>query len=413
MLRKSFFFLVWFFSALTFALSLGVSNGYNIGPTLVFISSLSLLYLKVSWKELDEDDKRLFYVFLAFGLSMFFFVYIDGFYIRELDRPSRFILALPVLLLLLQAKGRINWLWYGVIIGAVLAFTLAVYERFYLGYGRAHGSEHPIMFGDTAMMLGLLSFASSTNFLSQKKYVWLVLSIFAGLCGVGASILSASRGGWIALPLIGCFLLWESRYLFSKKIFLSVVGGTVILLIVIVILPQTGVQQRINQTITSISQYGSGENKASSLGMRFEMWKAAFYLFQESPVLGIGEYGEKPEKRRLVSEGLVSPEVIQFSHAHNEYINALAQRGIVGLAFLLAVYLIPMRLFLKKMRQYEHNWRVKSYAMAGAVIPMAYMDFGLSQVMFSHNIGVIMYTFPIVCFWAAVRWAEREERNEA
>jgi O-antigen ligase len=30
-------------------------------------------------------------------------------------------------------------------------------------------------------------------------------------------------------------------------------------------------------------------------------------------------------------------------------------------------------------------------------------------VMFSHNIGVMMYAFPIVYFWAAVRWAEREE----
>ncbi|WP_421856272.1 O-antigen ligase family protein [Marinomonas sp.] len=408
MLRGVFFIFVWFFASLTFAISIGISGGYGIATSLLLICSASLVYLKPKWPELTEDDRRLFYTFLAFGLSMFFFVFIDDFQLRDLDRPSRFILVLPVLLLLLQEKNRKVWLWYGVVIGAIFAFGLAWYERFILGYVRAEGGQHPIMFGDTGMLLGMLSFASSIYFLSHKRYFWLVLSLIAGGCGVGASVLSASRGGWVALPLIGFFLYWQSRFLFKRRtwFFLGIV--TCLLIISAVLIPQTGVKERIDEAFGDISHYASGVNKDTSVGLRFEMWKAAFYMFQESPVLGAGMHSSIVVKKELLDEGLVIPEALAYDHAHNEYINALGYRGIVGLAFLLLVYLVPLRLFLKKMDQYKEDWNIKSYAMAGALVPMCYMDFGLSQVMFAHNIGVMMYAFPIVYFWAAVRWAEKE-----
>jgi O-antigen ligase len=409
MLRELFFALAWLFAALTFAISIGVPNGYGIATSLLFLSSASLVYLKPRWSELEEDDKRLIYAFLAFALSMFAFIYIDDFRVRDLDRPSRFILVIPVMLLLLQSKNHKVWLWYGVVIGAVLAFALAWYEREVLGYGRAKGGEHPIMFGDTGMMLGMLSFVASAFFLSHKRYVWLTLSLLGGLCGIGASVLSASRGGWVALPLIGFFLFWQCRFLLSKKTWIVTAIISVSLLVAVVLIPQTGVKQRINETIDNVIQYDDGINKETSVGLRFEMWKAAFYMFEDSPVLGMGKHSSVVEKKRLLDEGLIDPAALKYGHAHNEFINALGYRGVVGLAFLLVVYLVPLRLFLKKMYQYRDNWNIKSYAMAGALVPMCYMDFGLSQVMFSHNIGVMMYAFPIVYFWAAVRWAEREE----
>ena len=413
MLRNVFFGFVWLLAAGTFTLSIGLPNGYGITTTLIFICSASLFYLKPQWSQLIEDDKRLFYAFLAFALSMFFSVYLDGWFVRELDRPSRFILVLPVLLLLLQSKSHQVWLWYGVVSGAIAAFVLAYYERFFLGYERASGGEYPIMFGDTAMLLGLMSFAAGAYFLSQKRHGWLVFALLAGVCGLGASVLSGSRGGWVALPLVGFFILWQSRSLLSKRTFWGTIASVAIVIFLAISIPQTGIQKKINQTIYSLSQYSEGGDRATSLGTRFEMWKAALYLFQEAPVFGAGEYGEKHLKQRLIDDGLVAPEVIHYSHAHNEFLNALSQRGIFGLAFLMLVYLVPLRLFLRKMKEHEDNWQIKSYAMAGALIPMCYMDFGLSQVMFSHNIGVMMYAFPIVYFWAATRWAEREELGES
>lgn len=400
---------VWFSAALTFALSLGISSGYGIGTVLIFLSSFALCVLKPKLSEFTKEDRVLFSIFALYAIAMFVFAYLDGWHVRELDRPSRFILALPVMLLLLKLVGRVQWLWFGVVLGAILAFTLAVYERSVLGFGRAQGSQHPIMFGNIGMMLGLISFVSSMYFLAKKRYLWLALGIVGGLCGIGASVLSASRGGWVALPLIGFFLLWQSRFLLGKKTLVGALATSVFLIVVAVAAPQTGIKDRIDEAVSDIVKYDTGVDKKTSVGLRFEMWKAALIMFKSSPFIGVGEYGSVSVKAKIVEEGTVSKEVLGYSHAHNEYINALGLNGIVGFIFLMGIYLIPLKLFLKKIRQYPENWNVKSYAMAGALVPMSYMDFGLSQVMFSHNIGVMMYAFPIVYFWAAVRWAEREE----
>lgn len=400
---------VWFSAALTFALSLGISSGYGIGTVLIFLSSFALCVLKPKLSEFTKEDRVLFSVFALYAIAMFVFAYLDGWHVRELDRPSRFILALPVMLLLLKLVGRVQWLWFGVVLGAILAFTLAVYERSVLGFGRAQGSQHPIMFGNIGMMLGLISFVSSMYFLAKKRYLWLALSIVGGLCGIGASVLSASRGGWVALPLIGFFLLWQSRFLLGKKTLVGALATSVFLIVVAVAVPQTGIKDRIDEAVSDVVKYDTGVDKKTSVGLRFEMWKAALVMFKSSPFIGVGEYGSVSVKAKIVEEGIVSKEVLGYSHAHNEYINALGLNGIVGFIFLMGIYLIPLKLFLKKIRQYPDNWNVKSYAMAGALVPMSYMDFGLSQVMFSHNIGVMMYAFPIVYFWAAVRWAEKEE----
>ncbi|MFT6404821.1 MAG: O-antigen ligase [Marinomonas primoryensis] len=399
---------VWFSAALTFALSLGISSGYGIGTVLIFLSSSALCVLKPKLSEFTKEDRVLFSIFALYAIAMFVFAYLDGWHVRELDRPSRFILALPVMLLLLKLVGRVQWLWFGVVLGAILAFTLAVYERSVLGLGRAQGSQHPIMFGNIGMMLGLISFVSSMYFLAKKRYLWLALGIVGGLCGIGASVLSASRGGWVALPLIGFFLLWQSRFLLGKKTLVGALATSVFLIVVAVAVPQTGIKDRIDEAVSDVVKYDTGVDKKTSVGLRFEMWKAALIMFKSSPFIGVGEYGSVSVKTRIVEEGIVSAEVLGYSHAHNEYINALGLNGIVGFIFLMGIYLIPLKLFLKKIRQYPDNWNVKSYAMAGALVPMSYMDFGLSQVMFSHNIGVMMYAFPIVYFWAAVRWAERE-----
>ncbi len=413
MLDKLFRLCVWLFASLTFAISLSYPSGYNIGATLIFLPGLIFLFMRDPKLSIDKNDLRLIMTFAIYGLSMFFFVYLDGLHIRELDRPSRFILVLPIALLLIRLKGPREWLFYGVVIGAISAAILGIYERIYLGLGRAHGDEHPIMFGNIAMMLGLVSFVCALYFYSKKNIIWTALSLLGCVCGVAASVMSASRGGWVALPLVGLFLLWNSRFLLGKKRLLKITLSILVVFLTAFFVPQTGVEGRIDQAIDDITLYGQGIDKETSVGLRFEMWKGAIKMFEASPLIGVGEYGSYAFKEDLIRDGVVSEKVLMHTHAHNEYLNALGLTGILGFMALMLVYIVPLKLFLGKMKEYQDDWNIRSYAMAGALIPMCYMDFGLSQVMFSHNIGVMMYAFPIVYFWAAIRWAEREELAKA
>jgi len=63
----------------------------------------------------------------------------------------------------------------------------------------------------------------------------------------------------------------------------------------------------------------------------------------------------------------------------------------------LALYLVPMLMFFKP---YLHDDRpdLRVLAMAGMVIPMMFMDFGLTQTFLSHNSGRIV----LCSFWMCV-----------
>ena len=85
---------VWFFSSISLAFSLVLHNGYSLGIFVLFLLSL-VFYFPLKKRnspfEFIKLDTALFVVLLVYGLAMMFFVYLDGWHTRELDRPSRFI----------------------------------------------------------------------------------------------------------------------------------------------------------------------------------------------------------------------------------------------------------------------------------------------------------------------------------
>ncbi|MCB5161478.1 O-antigen ligase family protein [Marinomonas algarum] len=404
--------LAWFFAGLTFAISVGMPGGYNIGGALIFLSSIGLIFIKPKWALLNKQDRLLFWTFFSFAISMFIAVAMDSMSIRELDKPSRFLVVLPVLVLLLNVTNRKEWLWYSVLFGAIFAFSMALHERVVLGDRRSGVGINEIMFGNTAMLLGLLSFAGAIYFYSQKRYAWMWLSIIGGFAGIGGSVLSGTRGGWVGLPFIGLFLFWQCRDLLGRKLLLSVFSVVILSLVTVVAVPQTGVQKRVNDAVSDITKYLDGSRRATSVGVRFDLWKSSVLIVKQAPIFGVGASQITPLRKELAADNLISKASSRFGHAHNEYFDALAKRGIVGLVFLLMVYLVPLKLFLNKLKEHKTDWRIRSYAIAGALIPMGYIDFSLTQGMLSHNIGVVMYAFPVVYFWAALRWAEREALEE-
>ncbi|MDT9702132.1 O-antigen ligase family protein, partial [Streptomyces sp. P17] len=97
--------------------------------------------------------------------------------------------------------------------------------------------------------------------------------------------------------------------------------GAVLLLVAIVYgLPQTGVQQRVDEAVSDISLYVSGGERDTSLGLRFELWRGAAQLIQERPLLGWGESGYRNAMEALGEQGVISPMAAEFGHAHNEFI---------------------------------------------------------------------------------------------
>ncbi|CAG8998520.1 MAG: hypothetical protein CENE_00471 [Candidatus Celerinatantimonas neptuna] len=399
---------------LTFALSLTLRSGYSYGATMLLLGALGLFLcqrqrFRISWNRVDT---LLLMTFVIYGLSFIFFRFVHVVEMTGFDKPSRFVLVLLVYCFLRKYPPRREWIWFGVSLGAFSGAILALYQRLAFDNMRVGGFMHPIMFGDIGALLGLLSFVGLVYFWSERHFIQASFMVIGGISGLIVSVLSGSRGGWIAIPMALVYIFWQSRDLIGRLRAKVILVFFAVAAVLVVSIPQIGVSQRIDEAASNIKNYVNSTNVDTSVGLRFEMWKAAIYLFLKEPVVGVGKYDLHQQKQELVNQGLVDQSIVRFDHAHNEYLTNLSEYGIIGFVLLMFLYLVPLRLFMRKARQYKHDWRMKCLAMAGVLIPMCYMDFALTQSMFSHNSGVMIYTLAIIIFWSALRSDEALELTQ-
>jgi O-antigen ligase len=267
---------------------------------------------------------------------------------------------------------------------------------------RAAGYTHPIQFGNISLLFGILCFAGLGWAASQRRSVfWYVLmscGIFFGLLG---SLLSGSRGSWISLLAVLPVAYFCHGGLLNKR-HMAVCFATVLLLFgVLQALPESPVETRIKLAVTEMQEYSDSGTSTTSVGARLEMWRAGLLLIQERPWLGWGKTGYLQGQANLVQAGKVRLVPGEHNHLHNEYLDALVKRGLLGFVALLALYLVPLVLFARRVR--DSNRVARPYAVAGVLLIVSYMVFGLTQSFLTHNNGVMMLLFMLVILWSLLR----------
>jgi O-antigen ligase len=318
----------------------------------------------------------------------------SGFEPRFFENPGKQLLAVTIVALVTLTRPKEVWFWPGVFIGAIGSAILASYQRFGLDIPRAEGFHMAIMFGDIAMALGLMALASIERFAGTR---WALFPFAAFLSGAAASIMSGSRGGWIALLFSFVPLYSYGRPAMKRRIVILVavsatlfVGGYFV--------PESNIKQRVAEAVTDISRYETHGSADSSVGARFEMWKGAWKMFSEHPVSGVGRANFHDALGRLIDRGKISPAVRDFHHAHNEMLNTLATEGLIGGLTLAFLYAAPIMFFMRCLRRDDAS---KPYALAGLLLVLSFIDFGLTQVLFAHHVGSGFYALT-VCLLAGI-----------
>lgn len=306
-----------------------------------------------------------------------------GFEGRYMENPIKMVLAVFAIGLILLLRPRGEAFWFGLFAGSFGSTGFAIYQRFVQLLPRAEGFSMPITFGDIAMAMGLMSLASVQIFAKTR---WAVLPYLSFFAGVVASILSGSRGGWLALLLSFVPLYSYGRHALGRRSLLIIVTS-VGLLGAACVVPQVGVRERILDISREITLYNNG-NPDSSVGARLEMWKGASILFIEHPVSGVGRANFNLGLNELIARGKINPAMEDYRHAHNELLNALATQGLFGALALIALYAAPLMFFTRQLRQAGPH---RPYALAGVLLVLSYIDFGLTQVMFAHHISAAFY----------------------
>lgn len=389
---------------LLMSLALVVPSGYSLGALMLLLGSLVLLLIREPMAFVMQRREWLIVaVFSAYAVVVIAEAWWMG-SMRAMDRPSRFILAIPALLLLLAYPPRAAALWSGLALGGLLTCAWAIWQKGVLDVSRASGHTYVIQYGNISMLTGVLCLAGLGWAVCQPRArLWVTLLLFGAMGGVLASLLSGTRGGWVGLPVVAWVLYKGYGDQMSGRWRLG--AGLVMVAVVVVAyaVPQTGVQHRVERAISDVTRY-IDDDRASSLGARFEMWKGAGSMFLERPLTGWGQTGYEKRMLEYAEQGNVDVYAAGFGHAHNEFLDMAAKRGIFGLLAILALYLVPIRLFSRHISQ--PDLCLRSISVAGVLLGVMYFDFGLSQVFLAHNSGVMIYAFLLPVMWATMRVEE-------
>ncbi len=312
----------------------------------------------------------------------------------KLDTQLRFLYSLPLFYLLIKYRPSRDALWFGVSVGAILSGLYALSESINVVDGmiivleRAKGTTYEILFGDLSLLFATLSLIAFKGFKESKKIESFIF-ILGVIFGVIGSILSASRGGWIAIPFVGIYL----GYIYKEKWSLSLakvfVWAFLFLLFAGLMVRQFSLEQRFIEPIETINKIADGKFVHGSTGDRIEMWRASLMLICESPWIGhgLGAYNSKVQE--LIAADKVAAPIGIHKEPHNDLLSVGVSRGAVGIISLLALYLCPIyRLSRDAKREHGGDHRVETAATATMIM---YLVFGLTDTVTVDKLFIAMY----------------------
>ncbi|MFY9179484.1 MAG: O-antigen ligase [Venatoribacter sp.] len=386
-----------------------LTNSISVGPVIILVTS-AIFFLNHFSIRLEQDDKKFISVLLLYFILGVFDTILRWQNISNMDLFVRYAVAAWFIYYLAQQQIQTWVLWSGYAIGAISVGIYAIYAKFYLHQVRVDTEAlNAIRFGNYSLMLGFFCIA---GIFWAKNLKWkrtsVVLMLLAAVGGILASLLSGTRSGWISYPMIFAMLiLFFYDHVQKKYLILASLSG-LILLATLVALPQTNVQNRIKEAVSDIEKYTQG-NSSSSVGYRFDMWRSGYAAFLEKPIFGFGETAFRPfQEDRVKFDGL-NPGILEHPHLHNQYIEELAMRGIIGLFIFLVFLIIPLRLFLKRIHNSDDN--IRALALAGTLSIICMIDFCLTQAMLRVTSGVMFFVFNLVFIWALMRQEERKQEK--
>jgi O-antigen ligase len=214
---------------------------------------------------------------------------------------------------------------FGVLSIILSALYGLFYQYLYQGITRIDSTFMALDFGALLLMYSI--FVMTYLFFAENGLKFKYLSASALILLIVTLILNKSRGAWLGFAGGSFMTFW----LHKKKL----IPIFLIALIIIVLLAPAAIQDRI-MSITDI------ENNRSNLG-RIALWKGALLMFEDNPVKGVGINNF----REVYMESYKQPNTVANSHAHNTYLNFLAETGIIGFSALIYLFFsISKYLFL-------------------------------------------------------------------
>lgn len=321
---------------------------------------------------------------LAFFAAAALSIAVSGDYsgwFRPLKKLSE-LAATPLLaLLLVHAGAGLRFMLQTIRITVVLLFLVAVAESFG-GMARPGGAVSPLVFGHVAVLLGFFSLVP-VPLEHRMQRLW---SLVAFLCGITAAMISQSRITLIEAIFLGLnvLFLWHRAGLLSRRARLQV---AVVFVALFALAVNMHIYRRFEQAFRDYQVFTHQGIWDNSAGQRLLMWESGLKAAAKKPWFGWGMHRTQQAAASELKDPAVIAQVLEHHNLHNEYVNTLAGRGLVGLLSLLALLGVPYGLCMRRAR----DPRRLALCGIGALLSLGYAVSGLTFQAFGDDAMNVIY----------------------
>lgn len=326
----------------------------------------------------------------------------------DYDSPSRFLVAIAIFLFAVRKQVNIaSLLQYT----APTSLVLTLLHQLFFPQPKLWGPDRmstyfsdPLVFGYTSLTLGLISLIS-INLLTKDSRPMLIFKLAGASIGIYLSIMSGSRTGWLAVPIVIGILIYRQKLLknHSKLLHLLTIGFATALVFGLFAFSAT-VNQRLVLAFQQILDYSwVGIAPENSVGLRITFLRIAFDMFMSHPIIGFGDTSNELTSLPPHIYTYASPESLRMAFKtgfHNEIVTNAIRYGVAGLISSIMLFVIPFFVFVHQLRSVSHVHRAN--ALVGIVFTLCVFISSLSTEVFDLKYTASFYALMIAVLCASV-----------
>lgn len=315
---------------LIFLILLSISSFISIAVSNIFLGILTLCFFIKTYQKkakIDLDCKRYFIAISLFAIAMLLSALFSGDIVYGLKRWAdmwiwRFMPFVVVIFLLNNYIDAQKVMLTG-FAGITVTSVYAVYQGL-SGMSRANGFYgHPMTLGGWLCIFLPLLLIEFFEKKLLKQYHWLAGLAFC-ICSAGL-VFNATRGAWLAVTIVCTVLLLYYMFKSKRNLAVSIIF---IALISTVLVNNPKFMHRLD-TIDDFDKYQSNTE-------RILIWQSAWNMFKDHPILGVGlgQYTVNYQQKYILPQAKEP----NLGHAHNNFMQMLAENGIVGFAGFIVMF---------------------------------------------------------------------------
>lgn len=372
-------------------------------------------YVAARFRGLEKMDWQFATICAILPASLLFNMLFMGWVPGPLARPGHLVFGFFIYLVIARYGLRRGVLFWSACAAVSVAFCIAAYEALYLGHARVFGLGHrwnAVPFGNFSLLLSFFCLAGALVAPQDESHPWhrIVAGVAGFGLGLGASVLSGTRGGWVAIPFLLILCLWLGNRISRRRRIAILMALIVSVAAVTTVSPRF--QSRFTRASAEVANYlahpHDAKARSTSTGIRLAMWHWGMDRFLEHPLTGIGFSAYHEQRAEAVTEGELPKEFRRLANLHNELVTRLAMGGLPAAMAVLIFWYLGWQFFTRLLDPDNTNDR-HYYAACGLLTVVGTGLFSMTESLFGTSPGTKAIMLLLIIPAGALRYAWRSE----